>query len=429
MDKELLEKFNKINQKHQSYESSRGYQSGQSFQISQEQFSDDDEPASITSSIYSSEQPATLASLSSLKSASSLSHSSSNASSTSEPIIGKPKSSHNLKSPLINGSSSNGFRATLDSSQSVNGHSLDRNSQISLSSQNGQINSAKSSGSISDEASDRGSGRESADKTRNALSIQLDKRPKSQSELSISSELNLNDSTIPSIDASNLANLASFSNQSDSNLSDPSDSNFSLPSDSNDTANDKEDDKEDEEELVVTNAFANIKLNPFMQKDQKTKLLHRAAKEIRDSEKTYVDVLSLICIQYKHAVRKSISPSVLDSLLQPFDTILQLNTVLLTRFNHCIKNWDRTPKIANVSFDSFQLINYAAAKLPMFTLFFFSTPSQVLVELGPFLKHYADFATKFEQININYSEIKRKYPGNVGGVIAFLIVFFLNAPL
>ena len=52
-------------------------------------------------------------------------------------------------------------------------------------------------------------------------------------------------------------------------------------------------------------------------------------------------------------------------------------------------------------------------------------PFQVLVEVGPFLKHYADFATKFEQININYSEIKRKYPGN-DGVIGFLIVFSLR---
>ena len=61
MDKELLEKFNKINQKHQSYESSRG--SGQSLPASQEAFSDDDEPASITSSIYSTEPPAYPASL------------------------------------------------------------------------------------------------------------------------------------------------------------------------------------------------------------------------------------------------------------------------------------------------------------------------------------------------------------------------------
>ena len=44
----------------------------------------------------------------------------------------------------------------------------------------------------------------------------------------------------------------------------------------------------------------------------------------------------------------------------------------------------------------------------MFVLYLPATFSQVLVELGPFLKHYADFATKFEQININYySEIKR----------------------
>ena len=348
MDKELLEKFNKINQKYQSYESSRDYQSSQSFQISQEQFSDDDEPASITSSIYSADQPAQLNSLITIKSSSSLSHSSSNASSTSEPI-GKPKSSPNLRSQLIgqNGSKRNNrasYGSQPDSSQCANGPAANRSSHISLSSQNGQLDSAKSSGSISDEAADgsKENGREPADK--NALFVEHDERPKSQSELSISSELNLNDSTIPSIDMSNLASLANLSNASDSNLSDPSDSNLSLPSDSNDTANGKE-----PEERVITNAITNIKLNPFMQQDQKTKLLYKAAKEIRDSEKTYVDVLSLICIQYKNAVRKSISQSVLDSLLQPFDTILQLNSVLLTRFNHCIKNWDRTPKIANVS--------------------------------------------------------------------------------
>lgn len=205
------------------------------------------------------------------------------------------------------------------------------------------------------------------DKPHNAaLSGEHDERPKS--ELSISSELNLNDSTIPSIDMSNLASLANLSNQSDSNLSDPSESNFSLPSDSNDTANDKED---EEEELVVTNVFTNIKQNPFMQQDQKTKLLFRAAKEIRDSEKTYVDVLSLICIQYKNAVRKSVNQSVLDGLLQPFDTILQLNTVLLTRFNHCIKNWDRTPKIANVSL----IIKSFDRRSLMFTLDFSSSSS------------------------------------------------------
>lgn len=344
MDKELLEKFNKINQKRQLYESTHGCP-----QVNQEPFSDDDEPASITSSIYSTERPAPN-SLISVKSNSSLSHSSSNASSTSEPLAGKPKSSNNLKSQFINGSNRNSGllrptnghlnglnRSHLDSSQSINSQPASRSSQISLASQNDQMNSAKSTGSISDEAADSTRGSESA----------MDDRPKS--ELSISSDLNLNDSTIPAIDMSNLENLAKLSNQSDSNLSEPSDSNFSLPSDSNDTANEREDDREDEEELVVTNAITNIQQNPFMQQDKKTKLLFRAAREIRDSEETYVDVLSLICVQYKNAVRKSINQTTLDSLLQPFDTILQLNTVLLTRFNHCIKNWNRQPKIANVS--------------------------------------------------------------------------------
>ena len=169
------------------------------------------------------------------------------------------------------------------------------------------MNSAKSTGSISDEAADRPKGSESIA----TFAVEHDDRPKSQSELSISSELNLNDSTIPSIDISNLASLAKLSNQSDSNLSEPSDSNFSLPSDSNDIENEREDDREDEEELVVTNVLTNIQQNPFMQQDKKTKLLFRAAREIRDSEKTYVDTLSLICVGQsaaEHRAADSVQP-------------------------------------------------------------------------------------------------------------------------
>lgn len=371
IDKELKAKFDRINSREQSFRASQEYNS-------------DDEPTSFNSSI--NEQT-----IQSINSNSSLSYSSSNASSNSLPSMRKPTQSltnKNLKNQFLNS-----INHQAEFNHFRNNHFL----QNDLKNKNNQINLSKSTGSFLFNNNYYNGGSESRRSSAlientNSLSVDSNdekdenkqkkdtnqkdetyQNPRSTVDLTE----NLNNSAIEPIDLNNLANLAKLSQNSDSNLS-TQDSNHSNQSDSNLS---NASDSNDKEENIKNKQFSNIKLNPFVQQDHKIKNLFKAAQEIRDSEKTYVDILTLICVKYRDYVQKSINITVLDQLLQPFSTILQLNTVLLTRFNHCIKNYDRTPKIA-----------------------------QVLVELGPFLKHYGDFATKFEQINENYNEIKKKYP-------------------
>ena len=412
MDKDLLEKFARIRSKQKSYDQqnqdfkssqenrnslnfkdNQEFKSSQDFKNVQDQSSEDEEPISIASSVYSTTESTNRNSCLITKSNSSLSHSSSNASSTSEPIQRKQQtnsSNKNLKNQLLINSFNNQNGLNDHPNNHANNqinHSNKANHNIVINNQtNNQTNNETSNYQINSPF--KGSKRALIEKTKSSSSAISDKQNEQQiTKLDQTESIqlinsNLIDLTIPPIDMTNLANLAK--NPSDSNLSD---SNFSgsVQSDSNDTMNDKE---EEDEDLITTNPFTNIKLNPFVQQDQKSKNLFKAAKEIRDSEKNYIDALSIICVQYKSAVQKTINQTVLDQLLQPLNTILQLNSVLLSRFNHCIKNWDQknqsNQKIANV-----------------------------LVELGPFLKHYADFATKFEQINLNYTEIKRKHPGKL----------------
>lgn len=412
IDKELLEKFNKIISKQQCLERQSVEQNAER-PSSVDQFGDE----SISNTNYESttEPQSNLNSISTVSN-SSLSHSSSNASSISVPIVHHTPYTltNNLKNQFINSINQNYQTNHSTHSQQSNSHQSNNHQSNDHQSNDQQTNSesnnqqtSRSSGTQSNQSSNElKSTQKSTDSTDEHSSLdQLtneDRRAsyligklnsltmneqvngklnKPLAERSNSSEPNLNDSTIAPISLSSLASLAKHSNQSDSNISDTT-------SDSNN------DNSMEPPDLVVTNSITNIRSNPFLQHDQKIKILFKSAKEIRDSEKNYVDALQLICVKYRQAVQQSISASALDQLLQPFNIIFQLNTVLLGRFNHCIKNWQKEPKIANV-----------------------------LVELGPFLKHYADFFTKFEKINNNFAEMKRKYSGKVIHPFELLLLF------
>ena len=81
--------------------------------------------------------------------------------------------------------------------------------------------------------------------------------------------------------------------------------------------------------------------------------LKEAAREFLTSEKTFVEALRLLCIDFKDFVDNSkkqdiISPSEFQPIFRQLPNLLQFNEILLKDFENRIANWDANPKIADI---------------------------------------------------------------------------------
>ena len=84
--------------------------------------------------------------------------------------------------------------------------------------------------------------------------------------------------------------------------------------------------------------------------------LKEAAREFMTSEKTFVEALRLICIDYKSFVsnkisstkQKIISRSEFQYIFRRLPNLLDFNEILLKDFEDRIANWDTNPKIADI---------------------------------------------------------------------------------
>lgn len=84
--------------------------------------------------------------------------------------------------------------------------------------------------------------------------------------------------------------------------------------------------------------------------------LKEAAREFMTSEKTFVEALRLICIDFKSFVsnkisstkQKIISRSEFQYIFRRLPNLLDFNEILLKDFEDRIANWDTNPKIADI---------------------------------------------------------------------------------
>ena len=113
------------------------------------------------------------------------------------------------------------------------------------------------------------------------------------------------------------------------------------------------------------------------------------AKEIMTSEKTYVDVLKLINIDFRDFVQKARLESksgILPDhdfvkLFSNLPELMMLNEDLLRDFEDRVANWDRHKKIADV-----------------------------IIKKGPYLKLYTVYIRDFSAMNFHFDEVCQRYP-------------------
>ena len=113
------------------------------------------------------------------------------------------------------------------------------------------------------------------------------------------------------------------------------------------------------------------------------------AKEIMTSEKTYVDVLKLINIDFRDYVQKARLESksgILPDhdfvkLFSNLPELMMLNEDLLRDFQERINNWDNHKKIADV-----------------------------IIKKGPYLKLYTVYIRDFSAMNFHFDEVCQRYP-------------------
>ena len=113
------------------------------------------------------------------------------------------------------------------------------------------------------------------------------------------------------------------------------------------------------------------------------------AKEIMTSEKTYVDVLKLINIDFRDFVQKARLESksgILPDhdfvkLFSNLPELMMLNEDLLRDFEDRVANWDRLKKIADV-----------------------------IIKKGPYLKLYTVYIRDFSAMNFHFDEVCQRYP-------------------
>ena len=113
------------------------------------------------------------------------------------------------------------------------------------------------------------------------------------------------------------------------------------------------------------------------------------AKEIMTSEKTYVDVLKLVNIDFRDFVQKARLESksgILPDhdfvkLFSNLPELMMLNEDLLRDFEDRVANWDRLKKIADV-----------------------------IIKKGPYLKLYTVYIRDFSAMNFHFDEVCQRYP-------------------
>merc|ERR1719410_3208111 len=119
------------------------------------------------------------------------------------------------------------------------------------------------------------------------------------------------------------------------------------------------------------------------------KKVYYIAKEIMTSEKTYVDVLKLINIDFRDYVQKARLESksgILPDhdfvkLFSNLPELMMLNEDLLRDFQERINNWDNHKKIADV-----------------------------IIKKGPYLKLYTVYIRDFSAMNFHFDEVCQRYP-------------------
>ena len=123
--------------------------------------------------------------------------------------------------------------------------------------------------------------------------------------------------------------------------------------------------------------------------DQGHKKLYHSAREMMTSEKTFVNVLTLLNVDFRNFVEERIRDTganiiPLQDFQQIFRTLPQLlmfNKELLLDFEDRIENWDSKQKIADV-----------------------------IVRKGPFLKLYTNYVKDFPLLTDHFEKCLRNYP-------------------
>ena len=125
------------------------------------------------------------------------------------------------------------------------------------------------------------------------------------------------------------------------------------------------------------------------QAQRQERKLHLCAREIMTTERTFVDVLKLINIEFRDFVENRIRETGRNiipledfrRLFRHLPQLLAFNQELLNDFEDRVENWDENKKIADV-----------------------------IVKKGPFLKLYTDFIKDFEDLSLHLEQCCAKYP-------------------
>jgi FYVE/RhoGEF/PH domain-containing protein 5/6 len=113
------------------------------------------------------------------------------------------------------------------------------------------------------------------------------------------------------------------------------------------------------------------------------------AREILTSERTFVDVLNLLTIDFPQALRTAwesaptgqpiIASRDLEIILGGLPTLKEVNRILLKELEDRIGSWKTNPKV-----------------------------SDIIVKTGPFLKHYSTFIRDFGKISQHFDLVRHK---------------------
>ena len=141
-----------------------------------------------------------------------------------------------------------------------------------------------------------------------------------------------------------------------------------------------------EEEKTGSSSSSGDNLTPAQRRERK---LHLCAREIMTTERTFVECLTLINVEFRSFVENRIRDTGKDIIpLEDFRKIfkhlpqlLASNQELLNDFEDRVENWDSNKKIADV-----------------------------IVKKGPFLRLYTHYIKDFECLCVHLEQCSKKYP-------------------
>ena len=141
-----------------------------------------------------------------------------------------------------------------------------------------------------------------------------------------------------------------------------------------------------EEEKTTSSSSSADSLTPEQRRERK---LHLCAREIMTTERTFVECLTLINVEFRNFVENRIRDTGKDIIpLEDFRKIfkhlpqlLAFNQELLNDFEDRVENWDSNKKIADV-----------------------------IVKKGPFLRLYTHYIKDFEGLCLHLEQCSKKYP-------------------